>query len=231
MATHSPLRHQAVLDPPVGATAGGLTRRGQATGAQAQGSGETWPIRRAWVSVAAATSLALGLRLLLVRSIWVDEAISIHQAHMSLAGMLHDLRATDNHPPLYFLILWGTVRVLGFGQLAVHIPTIVAGTLLVPAVYLAGTELFGRRTGALAAALTSVAPLLIWYAQAARPYAFFMLLATLLQLTLAVERLKLRPDGAADVGAARLQQRADLLEPHPDLAARIRYSLRTSKSL
>jgi uncharacterized membrane protein len=119
------------------------------------------------------------VRLLLVRGIWVDEAISIHQAHMSLSGMLHNLRATDNHPPLYFLILWATVRVLGSGQLAVHVPTIIAGTLLIPAVYITGRELFDRRTGLLAAALTSLAPLLIWYAQEARPYAFFMLFATL----------------------------------------------------
>jgi 4-amino-4-deoxy-L-arabinose transferase-like glycosyltransferase len=135
--------------------------------------------RATWLIVGGAVLLALALRLLLVRSIWVDEAISIHQAHMSLVGMLHDLRATDNHPPLYFLILWGTVRVLGSGQLAVHLPTIIAGTLLVPAVYQAGSELFDRRTGRLAAVICSIAPLLVWYSQEARPYALFMLFATL----------------------------------------------------
>jgi 4-amino-4-deoxy-L-arabinose transferase-like glycosyltransferase len=138
-----------------------------------------WTSTRAWIAVASVAVLGLVLRMLLVRGIWVDEAISIHQAHMSLSGMLHNLRATDNHPPLYFLILWATVRVLGYGQLAVHIPTIIAGTLLIPAVYITGRELFDRRTGVLAAVFTSFAPLLIWYAQEARPYAFFMLFATL----------------------------------------------------
>src|SRR5437588_3833859 len=138
-----------------------------------------WAPSRAWIAVGAVTLSGLVLRLLLVRGIWVDEAISIHQAHMSLSGMLHNLRATDNHPPLYFLILWATVRVLGSGELAVHVPTIIAGTLLVPAVYVTGRELFDRRTGVLAAVFTSFAPLLIWYAQEARPYAFFMLFATL----------------------------------------------------
>src|SRR5437588_13075777 len=138
-----------------------------------------WSPTRAWVVVGAACVGGLVLRLLLVRGIWVDEAISIHQAHMSLSGMLHNLRATDNHPPLYFLILWATVRVLGFGQLAVHVPSIIAGTLLIPAVYITGGELFDRRTGVLAGALTALAPLLIWYSQEARPYAFFMLFATL----------------------------------------------------
>ena len=59
-----------------------------------------WSPTRAWVVVGAVALAGLVLRLLLVRGIWVDEAISIHQAHMSLSGMLHNLRATDNHPPL-----------------------------------------------------------------------------------------------------------------------------------
>jgi hypothetical protein len=138
-----------------------------------------WSPTRAWAAVGAVAAVGLVLRLLLVRGIWVDEAISIHQAHMSLSGLLHNLRATDNHPPLYFLALWGTVRLLGFGQLAVHVPTIIVGTLLIPAVYVTGRELFDRRTGVLAATFTAVAPLLIWYSQEARPYAFFMLFATL----------------------------------------------------
>ena len=138
-----------------------------------------WSPSRAWIVVGAVALLGLVLRMLLVRGIWVDEAISIHQAHMSLSGMLHNLRTTDNHPPLYFLILWVTVRVLGSGDLAVHVPTIIAGTLLIPAVYMTGRELFDRRTGVLAAVFTALGPLLIWYSQEARPYAFFMLFATL----------------------------------------------------
>jgi uncharacterized membrane protein len=139
----------------------------------------SWLVDHAWIAVTAATACALALRLVLVRSVWVDEAISVHQAHMSLAGMLHNLRATDNHPPLYFLLLWATVRLIGSGQLAVHVPTIIAGTLLVPAIYLTGRELFDRRTGLLAAGLSTIGPLLVWYSQEARPYALFMLFATL----------------------------------------------------
>ena len=138
-----------------------------------------WSPARAVAVVGAVSLLGLVLRLLLVRGIWVDEAISIHQAHMSLSGMLHNLRATDNHPPLYFLVLWGMVRVLGSGTLAVHVPSIIAGTLLIPAVYITGRELFDRRTGVVAAVFTSIAPLLVWYSQEARPYALFMLFATL----------------------------------------------------
>ncbi len=138
-----------------------------------------WSPARALTVVAGLSVIGLVVRMLLVRGIWVDEAISVHQAHMSLSGMLHNLRATDNHPPLYFLVLWGTVRVLGYGTLAVHVPSIIAGTLLIPAVYITGRELFDRRTGVVAAAFTTIAPLLVWYSQEARPYALFMLFATL----------------------------------------------------
>jgi hypothetical protein len=139
------------------------------------------PLRLAkpWAIVAVLAAAGVVLRVLLVRGLWVDEAISVHQAHMPLGAMLEDLRQTDNHPPLYFLTLWLTVRGLGFSPLAVHTPSIIAGTLLVPAIFVTGRELFGRRTGLIAAALAAFAPLPIWYSQEARMYAFFMLFATL----------------------------------------------------
>jgi 4-amino-4-deoxy-L-arabinose transferase-like glycosyltransferase len=136
-------------------------------------------LSRPWIIVIALTLAGLGFRLLLVRSLWVDEAISVHQAHMSLGAMLENLRQTDNHPPLYFICLWATVRVFGFSQLAVHLPSIVAGTALVPALFVTGRELFGRRTGLVAAALGAIAPLAVWYSQEARMYSLFMLFATL----------------------------------------------------
>src|SRR4030095_15332149 len=64
-------------------------------------------------------------------------------------------------------------------------PSIIAGTLVIPALYLLGRELYDRRTGLIAAAFGAASPLLIWYAQEARMYAFvtlFGLLALLTQL-------------------------------------------------
>ena len=138
-----------------------------------------WTRAHPWVVVGLLALTGLVVRLLMVRGIWVDEAISVRQAHMSLPGMLQDLRRTDNHPPLYFLVLWGTTKVLGYSELAVRTPAIVAGTALVPALFVTGRELFDRRTGLVAAALATCAPLAVWYSQEARMYAFFMLLATL----------------------------------------------------
>jgi uncharacterized membrane protein len=121
--------------------------------------------------------VGLAIRVALMRSIWVDEAISVNQAHMSLGGMLDNLREMDRHPPLHALILWLTVRVFGDGELAVRAPSIIATTVLIPVLFATGRELFDRRTGLVAAAFATVAPLIVWYGQEARMYALFMLLA------------------------------------------------------
>jgi len=138
-----------------------------------------WRQRRPWLIVGAMIVIGLAIRVVLMRSIWVDEAISIHQAHMSLGGMLDNLRATDRHPPLYYLILWLTVRVFGDGELAVRGPSILASAALIPVLFVLGRELFDRRTGLVAAGFATVAPLVVWYGQEARMYALFMLLGAL----------------------------------------------------
>ncbi len=129
------------------------------------------------VVVALLTVGALALRLLVTRGLWVDEAISVAQAKLPFDVMLHRLQS-DVHPPLHAALLWVTVRVLGDGELAVRLPSILAGTLMVPLLYLTGRELFDRRTGTIAAALGAALPLAIWYSQEARMYSLYMLFAT-----------------------------------------------------
>src|SRR5205085_3907880 len=55
----------------------------------------------------------------------------------------------------------------------------LAGTLVVPVVYLAARELVSRRVGIIAAALAAVSPPLVWFSQDARPYALFILAVAL----------------------------------------------------
>jgi 4-amino-4-deoxy-L-arabinose transferase-like glycosyltransferase len=129
--------------------------------------------------------IGLVLRVAVPRGIWLDEAISIHQARLPLHGMLHTLYWGDRQPPLYPLTLWATIRVFGHGEFAVRLPSLIAGTLAIPVLYELGRELYDRRTGLLAAAFAAISPLLIWYSQEVRMYmfvTFFGLLALLMQL-------------------------------------------------
>ncbi len=127
----------------------------------------------------------LALRLAVPRGIWLDEAISIHQARLSLHDLFRNLYNGDRQPPLYHLTLWLTIRAFGHGEFAVRLPSLIGGTLVIPALYELGRELYDRRTGLIAAAFASVSPVLIWYAQEVRMYEFvalFGLLALLTQL-------------------------------------------------
>jgi uncharacterized membrane protein len=129
--------------------------------------------------------VGLGLRLLVPRGIWLDEAISIHQARLSLHDMFSTLYNGDRQPPLHDLALWLTIRAFGDSQFAVRLPSLIAGTLVIPVLYELGRELYDRRTGLIAGAFAAVSPMLIWYSQEVRMYefeAFFGLLALLTQL-------------------------------------------------
>ena len=127
----------------------------------------------------------LVLRVAVTRGIWLDEAISIHQARLSLHDLFRNLYYGDRQPPLYHLTLWLTIRAFGHSEFAVRLPSLIAGTLVIPALYALGRELYDRRTGLIAAGFAAVSPLLIWYSQEVRMYEFaalFGLLAVLTQL-------------------------------------------------
>ncbi|HEY3845415.1 MAG TPA: glycosyltransferase family 39 protein [Acidimicrobiales bacterium] len=127
------------------------------------------------LAISGVTALGLTERFIVPRGLWLDEATSVFQARMSFGAMITNLRTTDVHPPLYFSVLWATVRVFGSGELAVRLPSIIAGALVIPMLFLLGREAYDRRTGVVAAAVGSLAPIMVWYSQEARMYALLML--------------------------------------------------------
>jgi hypothetical protein len=63
---------------------------------------------RALLVLAGVALAGLGLRLAIPRGIWLDEAISIHQAHLSFHDLFENLQYGDRHPPLHHVVLWLT---------------------------------------------------------------------------------------------------------------------------
>jgi O-antigen/teichoic acid export membrane protein len=136
---------------------------------------------RSWASdttvrwTAVLTGLGLALRLFATRSVWLDEAIAVSQARLGFGEMLDALRYADVHPPLHSVLLWMTTRVMGTSELAIRLPSMIAGAAMIPLLYAVGRDLYDRRTGLIAAAFATIAPFLVWYSQEARMYALFML--------------------------------------------------------
>jgi len=124
------------------------------------------------------------------KSLWWDESLSLHRARSPLTSVLTNkivltdnittVDTTDNHPPLYFLLLWAVVRVLGESEFALRLLSLAAAVLTVPLLYSTGRRLIDRPAGLAAAGLGALSPMYLWYAQEARMYtllAFLSLLA------------------------------------------------------
>jgi mannosyltransferase len=139
----------------------------------------------AWWPLAALGLLAAALRLstLDLQSFWYDEAFTpIHVLHPSLWATLRSVAHTENTPPLWYVLAWADSRVLGTGEVALRLPSALAGIATVPVAWAIGRELAGRRAAIACAALVAVNPLFVWYSQEARAYGLFVLMGALAML-------------------------------------------------
>jgi mannosyltransferase len=139
-----------------------------------------------WWPLAALALLAAVLRLadLGQQSFWYDEAFTpVHVLHPSLVATLRSVVHTENTPPLWYLLAWADSRVFGTGEVALRLPSALAGIATVPVAWAIGRELTGRRATAIAAAaFVAVNPLFVWYSQEARAYGLFVLTGALAML-------------------------------------------------
>jgi mannosyltransferase len=137
--------------------------------------------REVLVAVALLTAVAGALRFtdLGLQSLWFDEALTATVLDPSPLDTFDNLSDREATPPLYYALAWAWTRVLGEGDVALRSLSALLGTAAVPATFLAGARLAGRRAGLIAAALVAASPYLIWYSQEARSYALAMLLAAL----------------------------------------------------
>ncbi len=139
----------------------------------------------AWWPLAALIVLAAALRLatLTEQSFWYDEAFTpVHVLHAGLGATLKSVVHSENTPPLWYLLAWVDVRLLGDGALALRLPSALAGIATVPVVWAIAVELSGRRAALIGAALVAVNPLFVWYSQEARAYGLFVFFAALAML-------------------------------------------------
>lgn len=124
------------------------------------------------------------------KSLWWDESLSLHRARGSLSSVFTNkiyltdtfdtVETIDNHPPLYFAMLWVAVRLWGESEFALRFLSLIGAVLTVPLLYVTGRRLVDERAGLAAAALGALSPMYLWYGQEARMYAllpFFGLLS------------------------------------------------------
>ncbi len=111
------------------------------------------------------------------QSLWNDEGTSVAMAQRDLTTIARDA-AQDIHPPLYYWLLSGWVRLVGTREFAVRSLSALLGVILVALTGAAGRLLVGRSAGWVAAFLAAVSPFQVYYSQEARMYMLSAVLAT-----------------------------------------------------
>src|SRR5271166_658524 len=130
------------------------------------------------LAILLAGGLAARLYCLACKPFWFDESFSVEVARIDWRNFLHLLWWREANMSLYYVLLriW-----LHFGQSPFFIRSLsaVIAAATIPAIYWLGTLLFDRRVALIAAALLALNGYDIRYAQEARSYSLFVLLATL----------------------------------------------------
>src|ERR1700722_11769107 len=93
--------------------------------------------------------------------LWEDELIQIDSASQpSLLAVWQNMygRQTDSHPPLSYILLYPVLQTFGVNDIAVRMPSLICGLLLIPAMYWLGRTVHSHRVGLLAAFFAAVSP-------------------------------------------------------------------------
>ncbi len=140
-------------------------------------------VAAAWLAVGLLTAIAFLLRISQLDQTLIGDEVSTYQdifghSFRSVLSTVHT--GAENSPPLYFLLAWFTSK-LGDPTVWIRVPSLIAGTLTVPVVYLIGRETIGRLGGVIAAGVLALTPFAVYYGIEARPYAtmtFFVAVST-----------------------------------------------------
>jgi mannosyltransferase len=128
--------------------------------------------------VAVAAGTLFRMHLLTRRNLWVDEAASVIFAQLPWRNFWRALWNYEANMSFYYLLLRGWLH-LGDSETVVRGLSVLFGVAVIPATYLLGERLFGRRAALASAALSAVNIFQIRYSQEARGYSLVMLLVVL----------------------------------------------------
>jgi hypothetical protein len=121
--------------------------------------------------------IALLIRLLTISSeaLWYDEAFTGIVARLSLPQMI-TATANDVHPPLFYVVEWVLIRLLGESVFVLRIASTLFSSLAVVELWRLLRQVSSERAAWIGAGLFMIAPGQLYYAHEARMYALLTLL-------------------------------------------------------
>lgn len=118
------------------------------------------------------------------QSLWIDEAHAFYHVDHPFVETIKLIITPENNGPLYYLLLWGWVRLTGASPFAIRYLSDLCSVLTVAVVWQLARNWFGRRVAGWSGLLLAIAPFAIWFGQEAKMYALHMLLAGMATLFL-----------------------------------------------
>lgn len=134
-----------------------------------------------WAALAALIALGAGLRLygLDIQSLWNDELGSVTNSMRETFAKTYFYGVDPEHPPTYYLTLRLWLQLAGDAAVAARLPSAVCGIATIAAMFALGRRWFGAAEGLIAAGITTVAYVPVYFSQEARSYAVLLLAVTL----------------------------------------------------
>jgi len=114
--------------------------------------------------------------------LWPDEVFTASLAypdHTLYTVIKGALSTPIPAPPLIYVVSHIWMKIVGFDDVLIRIPFVIAGAMGIPAIYLAGRSLFSKRVGIVSATLLFFSSMHIFHSREARYYPFLFLFSTL----------------------------------------------------
>lgn len=124
------------------------------------------------------TASLVRFRCLACKPFWFDESFSVEVARLNWRNFVHLMWWREANMSLYYMLLRVWLH-FGHSPFFIRSLSVVISAATLPAIYWVAKQLYARRVALIAAALLAVNAYSVRYAQEARSYALFMLLATL----------------------------------------------------
>ena len=134
-----------------------------------------------WAALTALIALGAGLRLygLDIQSLWNDELGSVTNSTRETLAQVYFHGVAADHPPTYYLTLRLWLQLAGDSAVAARLPSALCGIATIAAMFVLGRRWFGAAEGLIAAGITTVASVPVYFSQEARSYAVLLLAVTL----------------------------------------------------
>lgn len=125
------------------------------------------------------------------QSLWLDEIFSVNIASPSnsFSQTFDFLKVNDPHPPFYYFLVRICFSVFGYTTFVLKAFSAVIGVLGIVAIYFLGREISNKKTGLLAAFLTTFNYFHLFYSQEGRMYSL-LFLSTCLAATFLLRFIK-----------------------------------------